>query len=52
LTKKYILKNFISFFIFLQKTIFLEKEIFFENFNTSENNITGVELAKVLGYLV
>jgi hypothetical protein len=35
-----------------KKTYFWKKEFFFENFKTSENNITGVELAKVLGYLV
>jgi hypothetical protein len=39
-----------SLFSFKKK--FLEKEIILENFNTCENNIIGVELVKVPGYLV
>jgi hypothetical protein len=36
--------------IFLHNIFFDLEEIIFENFNISENNIIGVELAKVLRY--
>jgi hypothetical protein len=36
------------FIIFPSQIIFYLDEIFFENFNIFENNISSVELAKVL----
>ncbi len=50
--KNYILKNFITFFIFLQKTHISEKRNIILKISTLLKiiNIVGVELVKVLGY--
>jgi hypothetical protein len=41
--------NILKYELFFFTIFFDLEEIFFENFNISENNITSVELAKVIG---